>query len=267
MGFSSAYAPVRGLSRGLAILTVMNRMESGRATAQQLSAATGLHRTTVRRLLETLVTEGLVRRSDSDGSYVLTLKVRSLSDGFTDDQWVSAVAAPLMGELFQQVVWPSDLVTAEGPDVIIRETTHRFSPLSFHRAMVGRRLPMLLTAAGRAYFCACNDAQKDQILNILRSGGGCTPQTALANDAAYIRNLVRQVDEDGYAINRSDWAEQQKIGAIAVALRSDQRAVGALNVIYLSRALTPEQAVERFLEPMRRVAARIEEGLASSQSA
>ncbi|SAK93589.1 DNA-binding transcriptional activator MhpR [Caballeronia hypogeia] len=60
-------------------------MESGRATSQQISDAIGLHRTTVRRLLETLVEEGFVRRSESDESFRLTLNVRSLSEGFTDD--------------------------------------------------------------------------------------------------------------------------------------------------------------------------------------
>jgi chaperonin GroEL len=39
----------------------------------------------VRRLLETLASEGYVRRSESDDSFRLTLKVRELSEGFTDD--------------------------------------------------------------------------------------------------------------------------------------------------------------------------------------
>ncbi|MGT2490553.1 helix-turn-helix domain-containing protein [Cupriavidus basilensis] len=47
------------------MLKALNRMESGRGTALQLSELTGLHRTTVRRLLETLIAEGYVRRSES----------------------------------------------------------------------------------------------------------------------------------------------------------------------------------------------------------
>ncbi|MEA3095563.1 MAG: IclR family transcriptional regulator, mhp operon transcriptional activator [Caballeronia sp.] len=45
---------VRGLARGLQVLRALNAMESGRATSQQVSDAIGLHRTTVRRLLETI---------------------------------------------------------------------------------------------------------------------------------------------------------------------------------------------------------------------
>ncbi|MDP1165894.1 helix-turn-helix domain-containing protein, partial [Klebsiella pneumoniae] len=78
----------------------------GGARITELAQQTGLHRTTVRRLLETLQHEGYVRRSESDDSYLLTLKVRELSEGFRDEQWVSQCAAPLLGELMQQVVWP-----------------------------------------------------------------------------------------------------------------------------------------------------------------
>ena len=47
------YTSVRGLSRGLQVLQALNSMDSGRATSQQISDLTGLHRTTTRRLLRT----------------------------------------------------------------------------------------------------------------------------------------------------------------------------------------------------------------------
>jgi DNA-binding IclR family transcriptional regulator len=75
------YKAVRGLMRGLALINGLNRFDGG-ATTAQLAEQSGLHRTTVRRLLETLQTEGYVRRSESDDSYRLTLKVRELSEDF-----------------------------------------------------------------------------------------------------------------------------------------------------------------------------------------
>ena len=137
------YSHVQSLSRGLALLHAINRSAHGWASIADLSASTGLHRTTVRRLLETLQSEGYVRRSASDDSYRLNLKVRQLSDGFTDDEWISEVANPVLGELLQTLVWPSDLSTIDGDCMLVRETTHRFSPLSFHRAMIRQRMPLL----------------------------------------------------------------------------------------------------------------------------
>ncbi|WER46288.1 DNA-binding transcriptional regulator [Cupriavidus sp. WKF15] len=258
------YANVRGLSRGLQVLRALNAMENGRATSQQLSEATGLHRTTVRRLLETLVEEGFVRRSTSDDSFRLTLEVRALSEGFTDDERIATVAPPIMGRLMQRVVWPSDLTTPDGDAMIIRETTHRFSPLSFHRSMVGRRLPMLLTAAGRVYFSMCPDAEREDILEVLRSGAGGEQQFKLAHDDAFIRNLIRQTRKDGFGSNQGDWSDQRKIGAVAVAIQAEGRVLASLNVIYLQQAISAAEATRRFVPELQQAAKEMVEALEAS---
>lgn len=255
--FMSKYPNVRGLSRGLLVLRALNAMERGRATPQQLSEATGLHRTTVRRLLETLLEDGFVRRSTSDDTFRLALAVRSLSEGFTDDERIATIAPPIMGQLMQRVVWPSDLTTPDGDAMIIRETTHRFSPLSFHRAMVGRRLPMLFTAAGRAYFGMCPEAEREDILDLLRTGAGGELQQRFASDDAFIRNLVRQTRENGFGSNHGDWLDQRKIGAVAVAVASQGRVLASLNVIYLDQAVSPAEAVRRFVPPLQEAAAQM----------
>nr|WP_315592447.1 DNA-binding transcriptional regulator [uncultured Cupriavidus sp.] len=255
------YANVRALSRGLVVLRALNAMENGTATSQQLSELTGLHRTTVRRLLETLVEEKFVRRSASDDTFRLTLAVRSLSEGFTDDERIATIAPPIMGQLMQRVVWPSDLTTPDGDAMIIRETTHRFSPLSFHRAMVGRRLPMLLTAAGRAYFAMCPDAEREDILDVLRAGAGGEQQRKLAQDDAYIRNLVRQTRAEGFGSNQGDWEDQRKIGAVAVAIPFGGRVLASLNVIYLRQAIASAEATRRFVPELQRAAQEMVDAL------
>jgi IclR family mhp operon transcriptional activator len=99
---SADYKTVRGLSRGLLLLNLLNKFDGG-ATVGTLAEFSGLHRTTVRRLLETLQDEGYVRRSRSDDSFRLTIKVRQLSEGFRDEHWISALATPLLGELLREV--------------------------------------------------------------------------------------------------------------------------------------------------------------------
>lgn len=261
----ATYANVRGLTRGLQVLRALNAMENGRATSQQLSEITGLHRTTVRRLLETLVEEGFVRRSDSDDSFRLTLNVRALSEGFTDDEHIATIAPPIMAKLLQRVVWPSDLTTPDGDAMIVRETTHRFSPLSFHRAMVGRRLPMLLTAAGRVYFSTCPEPEREDILDMLRSGAGGEQQQKLALDDAFIRNLIRQTRADGFGSNHGDWADQRKIGALAVAIAAHDRVLASLNVVYLQQAINRAEATRRFLPELQQAAAEMVTALEASE--
>ncbi|WP_256591033.1 MULTISPECIES: hypothetical protein [unclassified Pseudomonas] len=68
------------------------------------------------------------------------MKVRELSKGFRNEQWISSIAAPLLSEMLQEVVWPTDLCTLGGNAMAISETIHRFGRVSFHRSMVGLRL-------------------------------------------------------------------------------------------------------------------------------
>ncbi len=52
------YKTVRGLTRGLMLLNMLNKLDGG-ASVGLLAELSGLHRTTVRRLLETLLEEDM----------------------------------------------------------------------------------------------------------------------------------------------------------------------------------------------------------------
>lgn len=256
------YRHVQGLSRGLAILHAINRAADGWISIAELSAQTGLHRTTVRRMLETLQSEGYVRRSPSDDSYRLNQKIRQLSDGFTDDEWIAEVANPALGELLQKLVWPSDLCTLDGDSMLVRETTHRFSPLSFHRAMIRQRMPLLFTSAGRAYLASCSDGERQQILGLLRAGHD--EQATFARNEALVEAMLEKVRRQGYATNDGEWNEQLKIGAIALPVRYQDSILACINVVFLKKAVTQQEAAERLLPELRRAVARIERQLVES---
>lgn len=49
--------------------------------------------------------------------------MRQLSEGFRDEQWISALAAPLLGDLLREVVWPTDVSTLDVDAMVVRETT------------------------------------------------------------------------------------------------------------------------------------------------
>ena len=253
------YKRVEGLLRGLAVLRALNSDEGGWATANELAQRTNLHRTTVRRLAETLVKGGYVRRSESDESFRLTLKVRELSEGFTDDEWIAQVAAPVLGELLEQVVWPSDLTTLDGDAMIVRETTHRFSPLSFHRSMVRRRMPLLFTASGKCYLAFCPREERRNLLDLLKAGD---EQGALARNEPLVERMLKRIRSDGYATNEGDWKQESAIGAIALPIHDQGRVLACLNVVYLRRAMKSEEAARRYLPPLRAAVEKIEAGIA-----
>ncbi len=260
----ASYRFVQSLSRGLSILSAISLSPNGWASSADLSAATGLHRTTVRRMLETLQSEGYVRRSASDDSYRLNHKVRQLSDGFTDDEWISEIANPVLGELLQKIVWPSDLSTLDGDCMIVRETTHRFSPLSFHRAMIRQRMPLLFTAVGRAYLAFCGDEERENLLRLLAAGDD--EQASLARNRSLVDALFEKIRRDGYASNDGEWSSQGKIGAIAVPIRHRGQILACINVIFLRKALSIHDAAQRYLPLLLAAVTKIEARLENNNA-
>ncbi len=230
-------------------MATLNLSFQGQASSADLGRLTGLHRTTARRLLKTLCEEGYVTHNATDDSFQLTRRVRQLSDGFTNYDRLSSIAMPIMGALMQQVVWPSSLCLPDIDAMHICESTHRFSPLSFHRETTQMRIPYLSSAAGRAYFSFCDKGEQDQILDILRRSN--SSQAQLASDPIFIENLVRTVLTRGYATNFSEWEAEKKVGAVAMPIFRRERALGSLTIIFLTHALSPERATRTFLDPLR----------------
>lgn len=258
---STEYKTVRGLTRGLSLLNVLNRLDGG-ATVRQLAELTGLHRTTVKRLLETLKNEGYIRYSLSDDSFRLTIKVRELSEGFRDEQWISAFSAPLLGGLLEKVVWPTDITTLDVDAMVIRETTHRYSRLSFHRAMVGRRLPILQTASGLTYLAFCPENERTHILSLLSQREGSEYQ--LARDPQRLHDKLETIRQNGYGENNQNWQQEAKIAALAVPIHDEERVLGCLSLIYIGKAMAMEQAVEKYLPALQEVAQQIEASVADN---
>lgn len=260
----SPYKMVQGLSRGLAVLKALNQAEGGWATIRELAEATGLHRTTVRRLLETLQKEGILRRSASDDSYRLTPDVRALSDGFREEEWISEAASPVLGELLLKVVWPSDFATLDGLSMRVRETTHRFSPLSFHKVTVRRRLPLATTAAGRAYLAFCDEEERNDLIAQLGAQPG-SPFSGAGPGRDALMTLLAQHREAGHAYNNGEWQTEQKILALAVPVFHAGKVAGCINIVMLRSAITLTEARKKYLAPLHAAARKIEDYLATSR--
>ncbi len=246
---------VRGLLRGLSVLHALNRQNF--ATAQEIARATDLPRSTVYRLLDTLMSAGYVRLGPRRETYALTILVRTLSDGFDDAAWVTQIASPLIAELGREIVWPTDIATFDRDAMVIRDTTHARSPLSMMRGVPGLRVPVLMSSLGRAYLAFCPDQERRMVLRHLASGD--YEDSALARDQAAVMRLLGQVRERGYGFRQGGIVA--KTGSIAVPVNWHGRVFACLNMHYILSAMTEEQAAEQYLEPMRNIATRIESQL------
>ena len=253
------YKEVRGLSRGLDLLKALNGQPGGLATTSLLARLCGLDRTTTKRLLETLRAHALVRPGERDGQYQLTFEVRRLAEGFADERWVEQVVAPTMRAAARDLVWPCDFATPQAGFMIVRESTHRYSALSQHRAMVGERIPILVSALGRAYLTACGHDEREAMLELIARRQD--PGAALALDRAAVRRLVAATRRRGHALNEGEWQLQAAFAAIGIPVMVGVRPIGALNLVFPLNAVGANDLRRRYLPALQALANQIGEGL------
>ncbi len=253
----SPYRLNQSLIKGLALLAEMNRSPHASGTISDMARTTGQHRTTVKRLLETLKQVGYVEHDVATNIYKLSFRVQQLSYGYRDTMRVTEVAWPHMRELSRQIIWPCSLVAPEGDEMVVRVSTRPYSQLSFHPGMPGRRLSMLTTSAGRAYLAFASAAARATILDMLKTRKDS--ESLLAHDSRFIKALLEQTRACGYASNFGEWNEEPKFGGYAMPIRKPNGEVMvSLNVIFLSTALKNEATRKPILQALADAVRRIE---------
>ncbi|WP_375314162.1 DNA-binding transcriptional regulator [Bradyrhizobium sp. A5] len=243
---------VRAFKRGLDVLQEINR--SGGIRAGDVARALDLPRPTVYRLLETLEELGYVARSASDDRFRVTRLALSLGDGYDPGVVICQAAAPFLAELSKTLVWPVDLSTYENAAMVVQETTHSRSPLSIDRGMIGKRLPMLRTSAGRAYLAACPARERDLIVGHLRRIDEADDRPFL--DKARLDRMIAEAQARGYAI-RSEGEYNPKTASIAVPIVRSGVVFGCISIIWIRSALGLEEAVAQFANQLQETAAAI----------
>jgi IclR family mhp operon transcriptional activator len=236
---------VRALSRGLALIGELNA--SGPSNVVHLAKKTGLNRTTCYRLLDTLRDDGYVTFDETNALFGLTPHVRTLSEGVSSRDLSSQAALPAMFSLLDQVSWPSDFGVFELGSMLIRESTHPFSPFSVHRSMVGRRRSLIRSALGRAVLAASPPALRREMLEMTASL--VEEDAALAKDRRFVEGIISQTKKDGYA--SSVGGSEEGISAIALPIEGSGPLLGSLNLIFFTSSMTPEVAAHRYLTSMK----------------
>jgi len=231
------YPPVRALDRGLKLIEQLS--ESGWSTPQSLSRTTGIDRSTVYRMLSTLVNAGYVARRGDDGQFVLSGKLREIASGVRQDDQLIGIISPLLVTLVNKVFWPSDFGILSGGRLRIVASSHHLTSMTIFRGLVGKERSVVSSALGRAILTAMSEPERELALTALG-----TPF-----DRAEVDRAVTATREAGYA--SAIGTTVAKISAIALPVNVGDRVVGAINLVFFRSALSPTQAATKHLEQLR----------------
>lgn len=248
---SSRYSMVRGLARGLNVLRALNERPPGGWGHAELADHVGIHRTTLKRILETLRDLDYVSLDDT-GRYCLAPPIRSLASGFRDEDLLVVAARQIMPKLIETLVWPVFLGVPERHSIVSRLENYHLSPLAFHRTTLGYRFPFHATATGRAYISACAPDERRELLRI-----SCAPSMRSGADIKLLERRVVARVIDGFGVNDGGWSAFANFSAIALPLYLERRVVGCLTMGFPRRAMSSGQAIDRFGDRLRSEVERI----------
>jgi IclR family mhp operon transcriptional activator len=201
--------------------------------------------------------EGVIEREPARKRYRATALVQSLASGFHDEDQLVAVAHPHIVKLCEQLLWPISVTSRVGPHMMVRDSTHAMTSLTLNNYYPGFTLPLMECSTGQAYMAFCSDPEREHILDGLKQIDGSAERMAsllLANDS-----LLRQIRARGYAtFARNLYTDNPgKTSSIAVPLFKDGQLAGAIALIFFAVAMSMENAVLQFVEPLKATAITI----------
>jgi DNA-binding IclR family transcriptional regulator len=158
----------RSVERALNILRAF-RPGVGRLSNAELAERTGLARSTVSRLTQTLVENGFLDYDVASGSYRLGAPVLSLAHAARLDSDVLDFAFPVMRETAEDFRINVGLAVADQTDMVYLESVRRNRRELFRHVTSGSRVPIELTSLGRAYLSTLAPARRSSLLESLRS--------------------------------------------------------------------------------------------------
>ena len=247
---------VRALARGLKILRYVNAV--GEARAAEIAVHLDIPRPSVYRLLHTLEEEGYIYYSATDSRVRVTAQAAGLGDSYAATSMVCRTAGPILARYTSTFAWPIDLSFYENAHMVVQETTHAQSPLSIDRGMIGYRLPMLRSSAGRAYLGHCDSAERELIVKHVRRLDEADDRPFL--EPGRLETMLAKVGKTGVA-TRGPGTFRPQTASIAVPVIARDRVAACISTIWVSGAMTMNEAIAQYAEPMREVAAGIAEAV------
>ena len=244
MATKSKEQSIRSISRALHVLQAINR--HGALTMTQISQIVKLPYPTACRVVYTLVGEGVIERETSRKYYRATALAQSLSCGYQAQARLVAIARPHIVKLTTDTGWPVSIASRVGPVMVIQDSTHGLTALTFSDYHPGYSLPIASSASGMVYLAYTEADERAQIIEQIK-------RTSLAEDSAILTenlqdNQFNIILEDGYAsfIRNPHTKDPGKTSSIAVPLYRDDVLIGAMTLVFFSTSLRVADAFEKY---------------------
>ena len=219
-------------------LQVLIRLAEGPANLDELAATTGVHKTTVLRLLRTLAEERFVSR-DQNHRFRLGSRVFELSSRALDQREVRTVAAPHLAAFNREYGRTTHLAVLEDGEAVYIDKLESHDQIRMY-SRIGLRPPLHSSAVGKILLAGLPEGERRKLV----TGLTLTPTTpnTITDPEVFLAEL-EVVRRQGWAHDREE--NEPLINCIAAPVRGPTGAVvAAVSVSVPNVVLDYEQLVK-----------------------
>ena len=154
---------VQSVDRALSILEVLSDYKEGLGITD-ISNKIHIHKSTVHRILATLIYKGYVVQDQKTNKYMITLKLFELGNKKVEDMNLLTVSKPYTEELMEKVNEVVHLVVRENNEIVYVDKVEADNTIRM-ASTIGRRSPLYSTSVGKAILAQLPDEEVEKIWN------------------------------------------------------------------------------------------------------
>lgn len=244
---------VQSIERALDIIESVAEAQKGK-TLTEISCSTGLHKSTVYRILTTLMRRGYLTRGD-EGNYKIGHKMIEVISYYISDIEIQTEARPYITEISEYLGMGAYLGILEGDKVIYVEKANVSGAVSTFTS-IGVRTPSYCTAMGKCLLSGLSKAELEETMKDC-SFIKFTPNTL--NSMQLLQKEIEKVRKQGWAIDDEEYETGHRcIGAPVYDYKGD--IVAAVSTCGEIHILTDER-IQRTAEYIKKMAGEISKKL------
>src|SRR5919107_441149 len=233
-GEAAQHGGVQSVDRALAVLEILAR--DGHAGVSEIAGEMGIHKSTVSRLLGSLVVREMVHQNSERGKYQLGFGILRLASSIPGRLSLVREARPVLENLAEEFKETVNLAVLRSNYAVNVDQAMGPSTLATYD-WVGSLTPLHATSSGKILLAALSADERDAIL---KSTGlpSRTPRTI--TNRKELETQLLDVARDGYGVVR----EEFEIGLTAVAVPVYNHlgaVVGAISISGPSFRFDPEE--------------------------
>ncbi|MBO8137325.1 MAG: IclR family transcriptional regulator [Desulfotomaculum sp.] len=199
MGVGQRGNIVQSLDRALSILEELSRHDSGLGVTD-ISSVLGLHKSTVYRLLHTLMIRGYVEKIVSTEKYRLGLKIIELGQKRLESTEIRSEARHYLVKLMEETNETVHLCVLDNREVVYIDKVESSNTVRMY-SRIGRRAPLYCTGVGKAILAFWPE---EEIKKYVKEKGLSRKTDNTITELNQLLKHLEEVRQKGYAVDNEE---------------------------------------------------------------